>query len=258
MTPVAAITLPPIAGYHPTTMIDWHGRLAAVVFLPQCNLRCRFCHAGALLEAPAASIPVEEVLEDIAARQGWIDSIVICGGEPTLWPTLPALCETFRQAGLSIKLDTNGTHPDRLEELLRAGLIDAVAMDLKAPLDERYHAACGPDTDVAAIRRSVQILMAGVKDYEFRTTVCPTLIGPPEMHAMGSQIAGAHRWVLQRFEPAYALDPALRGVKPYDPATMEALAEIGRQYVARCQIRGQPEICLPPAAQAFLGKNAHH
>jgi pyruvate formate lyase activating enzyme len=243
--------LPPIAGYHPTTLIDWPGRLAAVVFLPGCNLRCRFCHAGALLARPAESIPLEAVLEHLASRRDWLDGVVICGGEPTLWPTLPQLCEVFRGRGLAVKLDTNGTQPERLAGLLAAGLVDAVAMDVKAPLDERYAAVCGVEVDVAAIGRSVDLLMASRVEYEFRTTVCPAFLGEAEIEAIGGRIAGARRWVLQRFEPTHALDPALRGVAPYDPARMEALAALGRRYVARCLVRGQAE------NEAMAGRAGH-
>lgn len=232
---------PPIAGYHSTTLIDWPGRLAAIVFLPRCNLRCRFCHAGPLLAMPTETIPLDAVLEHLASSEGWLDGVVICGGEPTLWPTLPALCERFREANLAVKLDTNGTFPDRIAALLDAGLVDAVAMDLKAPLDERYRRICGsPDMDLAAVGRSIDLLMAGRIEYEFRTTVCPAFISEDEIRAMGERIAGARRWDLQRFEPANALDPKIRKVEPYGPARMEALAEIGRAYVGRCRIRGQP------------------
>ncbi len=258
MKSASAITLPPIAGYHPTTLIDWPGRLAAVVFLPQCNLRCRFCHAGTLLSEPQELIPFESVLAHLESRRGWLDGVVICGGEPTLWPTLPALCEALRREGLAVKLDTNGTRPERLAELLDARLIQAVSMDLKAPLDGRYTIACGDAVPLEAIGRSIELLMTSGIEYEFRTTVCPLLIGPGEIQAMGRQIRGARRWVLQRFEPAFALDPALRQVIPYDMSTMEALAEIGRQYVARCQVRGQPEKRLGTEGEAYLGKSAHH
>jgi len=242
MSQGAQVTLPPIAGYHPTTLIDWPGRLAAVVFLPTCNLRCRFCHAGPLLDSPPETIPLEAVLGHLALREGWLDGVVICGGEPTTWPTLPDLCRKFRGAGLDIKLDTNGTRPDRIEELLAAQLIDAVAMDLKAPLDERYQEVCGAErVDLEAIGRSIDLLMAGRVEYEFRTTVCPAFHGEAEIRAMGQRIAGARRWVLQRFEPAYALDTALRRVQPYNLPMMESLADVGRQYVARCLIRGQPD-----------------
>jgi len=236
----ASQPLPPIAGYHPTTLIDWPGRLASIVFLPLCNLRCRFCHAGPLLEEPEEPIPLESVLAHVASREGWLDGVVICGGEPTVWPTLPELCKRFRSAGLAVKLDTNGTFPDRIAALLDAGLVDAVAMDLKAPLDDRYRRVCGaPGMDLALVERSMHLLMEGRVDYEFRTTVCPAFIGEDEIRAMGASVAGASRWNLQRFEPAYTLDPALRDVAPYGPARMEALAEIARTYVARCRIRGQ-------------------
>jgi len=248
--------LPPIAGYLPTTMIDWPGRLACVVFLPQCNLRCRFCHAGPLLESPQETIPLVSVLRHMASRRGWLDGVVICGGEPTLWDGLADLCGLFHRAGLAVKLDTNGTRPDRLDALIGSGAVDAVAMDLKAPLDERYAAACGGEVDLAALGRSVDLLMAGRVEYEFRTTVCPALIGDPEIHAMGTRIAGARHWVLQRFEPTYALDTRLRAVEPYDPATMEALAETGRQYVGRCVVRGQAENPAAEQSNALSGRGS--
>ncbi len=241
MSPESPSDLPPIAGYHPTTLIDWPGRLAAVVFLPRCNFRCPFCHSQALLSDPDETIPFDAVMDHIASRGGWIDGVVVCGGEPTCWPTLPRLCEALRRARLLVKLDTNGSHPDRLGELLDAGLVDAVAMDLKAPLDERYHAAAGARVDLEAIGRSIERLLASEVEYEFRTTACPTFIGREEVHEMGSAISGAREWVLQRFEPAHALAPRLREVEPYPPSELEALAEIGRAYVGRCRIRGQPE-----------------
>jgi pyruvate formate lyase activating enzyme len=246
MNPDAQPALPPIAGYHPTTLIDWPGRLAAIVFLPGCNLRCGFCHAGSLLAPPDESIPLEAVLENIAEREGWVDGVVICGGEPTVWPTLEDFIRRFRERGLAVKLDTNGTHPARLARLIDSRLADAVAMDVKAPLDERYAAACGkPDLDLGAVGRSIDLLLAAsaasAVEVEFRTTLCPAVVGEAEIRAIGRRIARARRWVLQRYEPSGALDPALRQVAPYGPAQMEALAEIGRAYVARCVIRGQPE-----------------
>jgi len=258
MTAVATSTLPPIAGYLPTTLIDWPGRLAAVVFLPQCNLRCRYCHAGSLLGELAETVPLPALLAHLESRRGWLDGVVICGGEPTLWPTLPALCDVFRREGLAVKLDTNGTRPEQLAELIESRLVAAVSMDFKAPLDARYHLACGDGAPLEAIGRSIDLLMTSGIEYEFRTTVCPLLVGPAEIHAMGRRIRGARRWILQRFEPAFALDPSLRQVLPYDSSTMETLAEIGRQYVARCQVRGQPEKRLSSHEQAYLGKNPQH
>ena len=233
------IALVPIAGYHPTTLLDWPGRLASIVFLPRCNFRCPFCHSEALLSDPKETIPLEAILEHIASRRGWIDGVVICGGEPTVWPSLGALAAAFRRAGLRVKLDTNGSRPDRLGQLLAAGLVDAIAMDLKAPLDERYDRAAGVPVDLEAIRRSIALVRGSGLEYEFRTTVCPALVAEEEVRAMGEAIAGAAAWVLQPFEPAHALDPALRKVEPYNPDRMESLAAIGRAYVPCCRVRGQ-------------------
>ncbi len=247
MTPLTQTGLPPIAGYHPTTLIDWPGRLASIVFLPRCNLRCRFCHAGALLADPDEIVPLEGILEHMASRAGWLDGVVLCGGEPTLWPALPDLCRRFRDAGLGVKLDTNGTRPEALEGLLAAGLLDAVAMDLKAPLDGRYAQVCGvPQVDLDALRRSIALLRERGVEYEFRTTVVPTLLGEDEIRTMGPAIAGAAAWTLQPFEPEGALDPALRTVQPYPPARLAALADLGRQYVARCKVRGQGAAAANP------------
>lgn len=242
------IALPPVAGYHPTTLIDWPGRLACIVFLPRCNFRCPFCHSGSLLSDPKETIPLEAILSHIASRRGWIDGVVICGGEPTLWPSLGALCATLRRAGLRVKLDTNGSRPDRLGQLLAAGLLDAVAMDLKAPLDDRYGRAAGVPVDLEAIRRSIDLVRGSGLEHEFRTTVCPALLVEEDIRAMGEAIAGAASWVLQRFEPAQALDPALREVQPYGPDRMEALADVGRATVGRCFVRGEPSRAVASAS----------
>mgnify|MGYP006300704151 CR=1 FL=1 len=240
MSPDTRIHLPPIAGYHPTTLIDWPGRLAAIVFLPGCNFRCPFCHAGPLLGEPAEIVPIDRVLAHLADRDDWLDGVVVCGGEPTLQPALADLCRCFRETGLAVKLDTNGTRPAVVETLLSDGLVDAVAMDFKAPLDARYAEACGVETvDLEAVRRSVALLRAGDVEYEFRTTVVPTLHGEEEIRAMGAAIAGADAWTLQPFEPEGALAPSYRTIRPYPPAEMAALADLGRTFVARCRVRGQ-------------------
>ncbi|MBL7140549.1 MAG: anaerobic ribonucleoside-triphosphate reductase activating protein [Planctomycetes bacterium] len=192
MSPLTPTGLPPIAGYHPTTLLDWPGRLAAIVFLPRCNFRCPFCHAGHLLGDPAETVPLEAVLAHLADREGWLDGVVVCGGEPTLWPTLGDLCRRFRDAGLPVKLDTNGTRPDVLAALLDAGLVDAVAMDVKAPLDARYARAAGVEAaDLQTLRRSIALLMASTAEVEFRTTVVPTLLAEAEIQAIGETLAAA-------------------------------------------------------------------
>ncbi|MDK1030375.1 MAG: anaerobic ribonucleoside-triphosphate reductase activating protein [Planctomycetia bacterium] len=236
-------SLPRIRGFLPTTMIDWCGKLASTLFLSGCNLRCRFCHAGALIfeREPPESIPFESIAEHLKTMEGWIDGVVICGGEPTIHPGLRDLCIELKALGLAVKLDTNGTAPEVLRSLIADGLVDAVAMDIKAPLDDRYAEVCGTEVNLEAIRRSIGLLMDCGAEVEFRTTMCPAFVDEEEIHAMGAAIRGAELWVLQSFSPEEALEVSLRDLAPWPPQKMSELAKAGGLYVDECLVRGQPQ-----------------
>ena len=232
--------LPPIRGFIENTLIDWEGKIACEVFLPTCNLRCPFCHAGHLVinDGSLESIPVDAVTDCLDRHEGWIDGVVISGGEPTLHASLDALIEVFRAHGALVKLDTNGTRPEVIADLLSRGLLDAVSMDIKAPFDERYHAATATECDVAAIRRSVELLMASGIEYEFRTTVCPAFIGIEDLRDIVPVIRGAARYILQEFQPGDCLDPAMNDVAPYPRGALRQFAEELNPYVGECVVRG--------------------
>jgi len=232
--------LPPIRGFLPSTLIDWPGRVAAEVFLGGCNFRCPFCHASHLVLNPSEleRIPIETVLEHLRRQEGWIDGVVISGGEPTLDDRLPALIRTLTQAGAPIKLDTNGTRPAVLRRLIEAGVIAAVSMDLKAPLDERYARSAGVEVDLAAIRESIDLLTAGDLDLEFRTTVCPAFHTPDDIVEAARAIAGVPKYCLQTFQPLNCIDPAMLDVKPYTDDEMRAMAEAAGDFVGTCWVRG--------------------
>ena len=155
-----AAELPPIHGLLPSTLIDWPGRIASILFLPFCNLRCGYCHAGDLLE-PAGDevIPFAGIREHLESSRDWIDGVVVCGGEPTLHATLPNLCRALQDLGVGVKLDSNGTRPDVLAQLIASGLVDAVSMDLKTTLDARMVKLAGTDVDLEAIERSIDLLL---------------------------------------------------------------------------------------------------
>ena len=231
---------PPIRGFIENTLIDWEGKIACEVFLPTCNLRCPFCHAGHLLtsDGELESIPVSAVTDCLDRHKGWIDGVVISGGEPTLFETLPALIDEFRSHGAKIKLDTNGTRPEVLEDLLASGLLDAISMDIKTALDERYNAATATDCDVDAVRRSTQIIMGSGIEYEFRTTVCPAFVGPDELRDIAEAIRGADKYILQQFKPGACLDPAMNDVEPYTRDQLRTFASELREYVGQCIVRG--------------------
>jgi len=232
--------LPPIRGFIENTLIDWEGKIACEVFLPTCNLRCPFCHAGHLVtnDGTLESIPVDVVTDCLDRHQGWIDGVIVSGGEPTQHETLDALIEVFRAHGAMIKLDTNGTRPEVIEDLIERSLIDAVSMDIKAPFDERYHKATASTCDVAAVRRSTEILMASGIEYEFRTTVCPAFIGLDDLRDIASAIHGAEKYILQQFATENCLDPAMTKVEPYSRETLREFAAQIRPHVKLCILRG--------------------
>ena len=154
--------LPPIRGFIESTLLDWEGKVAAVVFLPGCNFRCGYCHARHLVEPMPSdeAIPLEAVLVSFRRQRGWLDGVVISGGEPTLHPGLLDFIRQFRAKGIAVKLDTNGSRPDVLERLLALGVLDYVAMDVKAPLDGKYAEVARAPVDLDAIRRSIELLIA--------------------------------------------------------------------------------------------------
>jgi len=240
--------MPPLRGFLENTLLDWEGKIAAMVFLPGCNFRCGYCHARHLLEPDLSdeTIPPEAVLQSLRRNRGWVDGVVISGGEPTLHPDLPELIDLFRAEGLGVKLDTNGSRPDTLERLLSKGLLDYVAMDVKAPLDDAYREVAGAPVDVEAIRRSIELLLEGSVPYEFRTTVCPAQLGAGQIERIARAIRGAERYYLQPFRPVNCYDRSFETIRPYNGDEMRELCRAAAPFVARCAVRG--DSAATPAA----------
>jgi len=229
----------PIKGFIETSFSDWPGKVVAVLFLPSCNFRCHYCHNHELILLPEKypNFPLEEILQSLRERNGWIDGVCLTGGEPTLHPWLPSLIRELRCAqemgapggSLGIKLDTNGTCPEVLQKLIDADLLDYVAMDLKGPLQvHRYAAIAGISLDagwLARIHQSIQILLEGEVDYEFRTTLVPPLIKEEEVYTLARQVRGARRYTLQNFNPRSAMDEDLRKIAPFDDRVLRRMQE---------------------------------
>jgi pyruvate formate lyase activating enzyme len=214
------------AGIVPASLVDFPGHVAVTVFVAGCNLRCPYCHNPGLVTGARTGRPWAEgeVLELLRRRQGVLSHLCVSGGEPTLQPGLPAFLAAVRGLGVRVKLDTNGSAPARLEALLRAGLCDYVAMDVKTAW-ARYGELGGPGAPAAAYRRSAALVRALAPDYEFRTTVVPGLVGHAEVRAIARDLTGARRYVLQQFVArGPLLDPRWAGVAPYPPATLRQWA----------------------------------
>lgn len=199
--------LPEIKGFLETSFLDWRGRIAAVLFLPGCNFSCPFCHNYTLVTDPDAfeTHPTHHVLGRLRNFVGWIDGVVISGGEPTLHPGLPLLIKAIKAEGFAIKLDTNGYKPETVRALVESGDVDMVAMDVKAPLEElAYRRATGRAVDVERVRQSIDFLKSCGIDHEFRSTIIPAWHGETELAQMGEAVRGCRAWTLQAMNPETA------------------------------------------------------
>ena len=229
-----------IKGFNRTSLLDWDGCVTAVIFLPGCNFRCPFCHNRELVLTPEEyeDVPIEFVEEYIRDNSEFLDGIVITGGEPTIHQDLPELVKRVKRLGMRVKLDTNGTNPEMLKDLIDSGLIDFVAMDLKAPLDESYDDLAGTKVELDQVKRSIEIIMRSGIDYEFRTTMVPILLKPEDYERMAAYIGTAKKLVLQHFSPRNTIDPNLSVIKPLDDGKVRAIAERCKPYVRKLVIRG--------------------
>jgi pyruvate formate lyase activating enzyme len=230
-----------VVGLVETSLIDWDGKIASVLFVGGCNFHCPFCH-NHQVAADDRSLPEvkwPEVSALLERKLGWLDAVVVSGGEPMMHPEVFDLCRRIHKFGVRVKVDTNGSFPYSLKKLIRLGLVDYVAMDVKAPLGPKYSAACGRPIDVAPIRRSIRLLQEGDIEYEFRSTLVPGLIDPEDVPELGRALSGARVVALQQFNPENARTESLRGVKPYTLAQAEAMAQQLRPLVREVRLRGK-------------------
>jgi pyruvate formate lyase activating enzyme len=230
-----------IKGFVETSLCDWDGCISSVVFLPRCNFRCPFCQNGELILdwAKLPTVDFETIAGYLTGHSDWIDGVVITGGEPTVWDDLPKLAGRFKELGMAVKLDTNGSRPGAVRDLIRLGLVDFIAMDIKAPLDERYHGAAGVKVPVEKIKESIDVISGFGDKYEFRTTLVPGLVGEDEIRLIAEAVEGAKRLILQRFVPENSLDNRFRRAVPFQDSFVTRLLEIAGSHVETCFYRGK-------------------
>ena len=219
------------------TLLDYPGHTACTVFLGGCDFRCPFCHNYELADGTAQPVMEEEdLLLFLSKRRGLLDGVAFTGGEPCLHPQLLALMRRIRDMGFLIKLDTNGVHPRMLRSVLEEHLVDYVAMDIKnAP--EKYAATAGlTSVDLSPIKESIALLLQGLCDYEFRTTVVQGFHEAEDFHKMGEMIRGAKRYYLQQFTDRDTVPFA--GLQAFSLQRMREFAAIAREYVEDCGLRG--------------------
>ena len=232
-----------ISGLQKMTLLDYPGKIACTVFLQGCNYRCPFCHNSDLLSHEAELfMSTEEFLAFLKKRQGLLDGVCISGGEPTLSAGLKELMADIKALGFSVKLDTNGSRPAILRELVEAGLVDYVAMDIKNG-PSRYAETCGlPKVDLAAIEESAAFLMSGAVDSEFRTTVVDPLHDEDSILEMGRwlhKIAGDKPVKKIFLQPFVDRDTVVfSGLSAPNPAQMAAFVELLKPFALEINVRG--------------------
>ena len=224
-----------ISGLQKLTLLDYPGHVACTVFTGGCNFRCPFCHnASLVLPERLDGDPdgAETVLAFLKKRQGILEGVAITGGEPLLHADMPELLRAIRALGYRIKLDTNGCHPDALKGVLDKGLVDYIAMDIKAPL-EKYHLVGFTDTD--AIRSSIALLESSGVEHEYRTTCPKTILRPEDFPQMAALIGPSAKWYLQTFNPSKTLDPAYGNESSYSEDELNQIIE--RYRLSNAKVR---------------------
>ena len=225
-------------GLQKMTLLDYPGKVACTIFTGGCNFRCPFCHNALLVTDIDRSSYYDEreVLDFLESRRGVLDGVCLTGGEPLIWNQTADFLARVKEKGFAVKLDTNGYDPVCLDHLIKDELVDYVAMDIKNSLDKYARTAGFPDMDLARVRLSADILMEGLVDYEFRTTVVHELHSIQDMEAIGQWLAGAKAYYLQ---PYVESDDVIMPI--FSSCGKEELEQMRRalaNYVKKAAIRG--------------------
>ena len=228
-----------IGGLQKTSLIDFPAKVSCVCFVSGCNFRCPYCHNPDLVHHPERAVLDESAFFSfLRERRGFLDGVVVSGGEPTLQNDLPAFVGRIKREGFSVKLDTNGSHPRMIQELTEKRLLDYVAMDIKTD-PSLYPRFIKKELDPDVIRSSVKLIMASGIAYEFRTTCVRPFVVAETLEAIGRLIKGCSFYVLQPFRQTRVLDPDFFENRKagYDEEEMIQLKSIAEQWVEKCIVR---------------------
>ena len=227
-----------IGGLEKTTLVDFPGKVAATIFTQGCSFRCAYCHNPELVIPSQFQAPLTEemVFDFLQKRVGKLEGICITGGEPTLQHDLRQFITRIKRMGYAVKLDTNGSNPRHLEQILTDGHIDYIAMDIKSHLDA-YPALTHTATIPPAIQQSITLIMGSGFDYEFRTTVASPLHTPDDFEQMGKLITGATRYFLQNYVAAPKQVNTEASPQPLTQEQLQEAKSIIQKYVGSVTIR---------------------
>ena len=224
-----------ISGIQKLSMVDFDRHISCTLFTSGCNFACPFCHNSSLVYNQEKEISEIEILNYLTKRQGIIDSVVISGGEPTLYPDLPDFIRKLKKLNLLIKLDTNGTNPDMIKYLYENNLIDYIAMDIKNSL-ANYNKTIGTIACIDKIKTSIDYIMSCGIDYEFRTTLVEEFHSIEDIKNISNEIAGAKKYFLQKFvDSGHCIASSLHAIPKEIAINYQ---EILKQRVPETHLRG--------------------
>jgi len=228
-------------GLQKQSLIDYPSKLACILFTSGCNFTCPYCHNPDLVGKPGSHGPtlaLEDVYAFLQKRRKFLEGVVISGGEPTLHPDLAAVCQTIHSLGYEIKLDTNGSHPRVLAQLIQDKLVDYIAMDIKTD-PAAYPRQIAPQNDTKAIQESIALIMGCGLPYEFRTTCVQPFVDESTIKKIVRGIAGARCYALQPFKNENILSPAFfQGIEsPYSREDLSRFRTLAAAWVQSCIVR---------------------
>lgn len=227
-----------IGGIQKTSLLDYPNKISAIIWTVGCNFRCPFCYNKDIVLGNVGTITEEEVMNFLQNRKGLLEGLVISGGEPLMQEGIVEFIKKVKNLGYTVKIDTNGTFPEKLKELIDQKLVGYIAMDVKGPKN-KYEILCGSKIDTDKIEKSIAIIKNSQVDYEFKTTFAPELLTKEDIVEIAKWLKGGRRFYLQQFKRDTPLISArLQNVSPYPKEILiETLKEI-KQYFQFCDVRG--------------------
>lgn len=227
-----------LGGFQKLTLIDYPGKIATTVFTVGCSFRCPFCHNPELVLSPGVSSNVEkEFFEFLEKRKGKLEGVCITGGEPTIQPDLTDFIKKIRNLGYFVKLDTNGSRPDVVRNIIKEKLADFIAMDIKGT-PEKYKETTGGKADIERIKLSVDLIKNSGIPYEFRTTVVPGIHEESDFDEIAKWIGGSMAYYLQAYQETKILDPNLKKITKGKMINLEKIRNNIQRNFGKFGIRG--------------------
>ncbi|MGV8145930.1 MAG: anaerobic ribonucleoside-triphosphate reductase activating protein [Alkaliphilus sp.] len=213
-----------IIGIEKTTLLDYPDKVATVIFLAGCNFLCPYCHNSSIVKGIGEKIEVDDLIKFLNKRNKFIDAICITGGEPTIHNDLHDLISRIKKNGFFVKLDTNGTKPDVIKNLLAENLVDYIAMDFKSPF-EKYDLVADVKVKVDNIKESIQVIKNSIIEYEFRTTVCKELLSYENIIEIAKEVKGSKRYFIQNFKDVQTVIAGQNQLTPYKTEELTRIRE---------------------------------